>query len=302
MHSQPTLHTSAFKQVDVFTAVPMRGNPVAVIFDAEGLSTADMQRVAGWTNLSETTFVLPPTQAGADYRVRIFTPRSELPFAGHPSVGTAHALVESERVRAKDTLVQECGAGLLPVHVSGTGAQRQIFVCAPRAKFGDLPPDAGEAIAQALRAGPAMRAPRVVTCGPDWVVCDLGSEGAVRGLQPDMGALAALKERFGLVYFTAFGRAKNAGHALTVRAFCPADNIPEDPVTGSANAAIGEYLFATGQLDAVGAQYRVSQGREVGRDGYVDVRVDAKTGAAEIGGQSTTCVDGTIALPVAQAT
>src|SRR6478672_638202 len=139
MHSQPTLHTSAFKQVDVFTAVPMRGNPVAVIFDAEGLSTADMQRVAAWTNLSETTFVLPPTQTGADYRVRIFTPRSELPFAGHPSVGTAHALVESERVADKTDLVQECAAGLLPLRVVGHGSARRIFVRTPRAHFADLP-------------------------------------------------------------------------------------------------------------------------------------------------------------------
>ena len=300
MHSQPTLRTSAFKQVDVFTAVPMRGNPVAVVFDAEGLSAADMQQIAAWTNLSETTFVLPPTQAAADYRLRIFTPRSELPFAGHPSVGTAHALIEAERVPRKDSLVQECGAGLLPVRVLGAGAERRIFVAAPRATFGELPPDAGEAIAQALRAGPALRAPRRVVCGPDWIVCDLDSEAAVRRLQPDMGALAALKERFGLVYFTVFGRAASRDYALAVRAFCPADNIPEDPVTGSANAAIGEYLHATGQLNAIGANYRVSQGREFGRDGYVEVRVDASTGATEIGGQCTTCVDGSIALPAGE--
>jgi len=277
----------------------MRGNPLAVIFDAEGLSAADMQRVAAWTNLSETTFVLPPTQAGADYRVRIFTPRSELPFAGHPSVGTAHALIESERIRPREMLVQECAAGLLPVRVHGSGVERRIFVRAPRAKFAELPPDAGEAIAHALHCGPALRAPRIVTCGPDWVVCDLRSEAAVRDLRPDMGALAMLKDRFGLVYFTTFGRAEHADYALTVRAFCPADNIPEDPVTGSANAAIGEYLFATEQLDTIGANYRVSQGREFGRDGYVDVHVDAKTGEVDIGGQSTTCVDGTIALPIA---
>ena len=128
MHTQRTLRTSAFKQVDVFTANPMHGNALAVIFDAEGLSTDDMQRIAAWTNLSETTFVLPPTQPTADYRLRIFTPRSELPFAGHPSVGTAHALIESERIATKPHLVQECAAGLLPVEVIGTGIEQRIFV------------------------------------------------------------------------------------------------------------------------------------------------------------------------------
>jgi len=298
MHHRPTLHTSAFKQVDVFTAEPMRGNALAVVLDAEGMSTAAMQQVAAWTNLSETTFVLPPTQAGADYRVRIFTPQSELPFAGHPSVGTAHALLESERLRGKETLVQECGDGLLPLRVVGQGAERRVFVRTPRAKFGELPPEAGEAIVQALRAGPGMPPPRRVTLGPAWVVCDLGSAGAVRALRPDMAALTALRERFEAVYFTVFGRTGGGDHQLVVRAFCPADGIPEDPVTGSANAAIGEYLHAHGALAAIGANYRVSQGREIGRDGTVEVRVDAQTGQVEIGGQSVTCVDGTVALPL----
>lgn len=298
MHARPTLHTSAFKQVDVFTAEPMRGNALAVVLDAEGMSTAAMQQVAAWTNLSETTFVLPPTQAGADYRVRIFTPQSELPFAGHPSVGTAHALLESERLGGKETLVQECGDGLLPLRVVGQGSARRVFVRTPRARFGELPPDAGEAIAQALRAGPGMAPPRRVTLGPAWVVCDLGSAAAVRALKPDMAALTALRERFDAVYFTVFGRAAGGEHQLVVRAFCPADGIPEDPVTGSANAAIGEYLHAQGGLAAIGAEYRVSQGREMGRDGTVEVRVDTATGQVEIGGQSVTCVDGTVALPL----
>jgi len=298
MHDRPTLRTSAFKQVDVFTAEPMRGNALAVVLDAEGMSTAAMQQVAAWTNLSETTFVLPPTQAGADYRVRIFTPQSELPFAGHPSVGTAHALLESERLQRKDTLVQECGDGLLPLRVVGRGVDRRVFVRTPRARFGQLPPEAGDAVAQALRAGPGMPPPRRVTLGPAWIVCDLGSAEAVRALTPDMAALVALRQRFDAVYFTVFGRADSGDHALVVRAFCPADGIPEDPVTGSANAAIGEYLHATGGLAAIGANYRVSQGREVGRDGTVEVHVDTATGQVEIGGQSITCVDGTVALPL----
>jgi PhzF family phenazine biosynthesis protein len=290
--------TSAFKQVDVFTAEPLLGNPLAVILDAEGLSAADMQRIAAWTNLSETTFVLPPTQPQADYRLRIFTPRSELPFAGHPSVGTAHALLEAERVADKVDLVQECAAGLLPLRVVGHGSARRIFVRTPRARFADLPQTANAAIAAALGVGAALEvAPRFVTVGPDWVICDLGSESVVRGLNPDMQAMIALRAKFGAVYFAVFGRAEGADYEVVVRAFCPADGIAEDPVTGSANAAIGEYLHASGQLPTIGASYRASQGRELGRDGYVDVRVDTHTGDVEIGGQTVTCVDGTLVLP-----
>src|SRR5262252_7927400 len=124
----------AFRQVDVFTSVPLSGNALAVILDADGISDTDMQRIAAWTNLSETTFVLPPTKPGASYRVRIFTPRSELPFAGHPSVGTAHALIEAGRIDPTADLIQECAAGLLPVRVIGEGGRRSVFVRAPRVR------------------------------------------------------------------------------------------------------------------------------------------------------------------------
>ena len=297
MHTQCSLRTSSFKQVDVFTAEPMRGNALAVVFDCEDLETADMQRVAAWMNLSETTFVLPPTQAGADYRVRIFTPRSELRFAGHPSVGTAHALLEAERIGAKEHLVQECGAGLLPVRVVGEGAERRIFVRAPKARFATMNAAAAAAVLEALRAGPGA-AVHNADIGLDWILCDLGSERAVRALQPDMRALTALRATSDAVGFAVFGRAESGrGYALAVRAFCPADGIPEDPVTGSANAAIGALLHTTGQLGVIGTSYRTSQGREVGRDGYVDVRVDTATGDVEIGGQCVTCIDGMLALP-----
>ena len=296
MHTQPTLRTSSFKQVDVFTSEPMRGNPLAVVFDAEGLSSGQMQHIASWTNLSETTFVLPPTQAGADYRVRIFTPRSELPFAGHPSVGTAHALLEAERIKPKLALVQECAAGLLPVRVSGSGATRRILVRTPRARFAELAAATHAPIAQAFGA-PLRAAPRIVTIGPDWVICDLGDERSVRGLQPDMQALVALRHSVNSAYFAVFGRSSGADHAITVRAFCPADGIPEDPVTGSANASIGAYLHASGELAQIGADYRASQGRELGRNGFVDVHVDAASGDVDIGGQTVTCVDGTLVMP-----
>jgi PhzF family phenazine biosynthesis protein len=294
MHTQRTLRTSAFKQVDVFTANPMFGNALAVVFDAEGLTTDDMQRIAAWTNLSETTFVLPPTQPTADYRVRIFTPRSELPFAGHPSVGTAHALIESERITGKRSLVQECAAGLLPVEVIGEGIDQRIFVRAPRAAMRAPARDVSRELAKALGATPTMLA-TIVNVGPDWLLCDLGSEDVVRALKPDMTALARLSDI--ALGVAVFGRSRSKDYTLAVRAFAPADGVPEDPVTGSANAAIGAFLHANGGLKKIGANYRVSQGREVGRDGYVDVRVDEATGEVDIGGQTVTCIDGMLALP-----
>ena len=300
-----TICTSTFRQVDVFTSVPFRGNPVAVLLDADDLDAAEMQRIAAWTNLSETAFVLKPTQAAASYRVRIFTPRSELPFAGHPSVGTAHALIEAGRIDPAAPVVQECAAGLLPVRAIGAGRERRVFVRSPRPVL--HAPDAGtvRAVAKTLGVEPSRRAPpRLVTAGPDWLICELDDEAAVRALKPDMGAIAALTARNGMlggaVGISVFGRSTNGSHALTVRAFAPGDGVPEDPVTGSANAAIGAYLLATGGLDAVGAEYRASQGREIGRDGYVDVRVDAANGDVEIGGHAVTCVDGMLLLPFAE--
>ncbi|MGA9333337.1 MAG: PhzF family phenazine biosynthesis isomerase, partial [Rudaea sp.] len=152
------MRTSAFKQVDVFTAVALMGNPLAVVFDADDLSPTDMQRIAAWTNLSETSFVLAPTQPTADYRVRIFTPCNELPFAGHPSVGTLHALIEGERIAAKDRFIQECAAGLLPMRIEHAAVGRRIFIRAPRATIGDA--DAATAAAAQAALGTSVRAAR----------------------------------------------------------------------------------------------------------------------------------------------
>ena len=296
--SESTLRRmSAFKQVDVFTARPLCGNALAVMLDADGLDAAGMQRMAAWTNLSETAFVLAPTQPGASYRVRIFTPRSELPFAGHPSVGTVHALIEAGRFDPAAALVQECAAGLLPVRVTGDGAERRVFVRAPRARA--VPTDAAavHAFLRALGAQPsAERAPQALDNGPNWLICDLGSEDAVRSLRPDMAAIEAASARSGIIGISVFGRASGRDYQLAVRAFAPADGVPEDPATGSANAAIGAYLLETGGLDAVGRAYRVSQGREIARDAFIDVCVDVGSGEVEIGGQSVTCIDGNIVL------
>lgn len=292
------MKASAFKQIDVFTSRRHYGNALAVILDADGLETGDMQRIAAWTNLSETTFVLTPTRPEASYRLRIFTPRTELPFAGHPSVGTAHALLEAGMLDPAGPLLQECAAGLLPVRVEGDGAQRRVFVRAPRARVVDVPAGVIAEFTRALGAPLSGRHPaQVLNNGPGWLICDLGDAATVRGLQPDLRAIDATSAKCGVTGICVFGRSTDADHALAVRAFAPADGIPEDPVTGSANAAIGTYLLQHGLLDAVGSRYRASQGREVGRDGFVDVAVDEKTGEVEIGGQSITCIDGMFVLP-----
>ena len=286
--------------IDVFTANPLSGNPLAVVVDAEGLDAATMQHFAAWTNLSETTFLLPPTQPGADYRVRIFTPRSELPFAGHPSVGSAFVAIESGLVDAgKRALVQECAAGLLPVRVEGEGATRRIHVRAPSARLAAEDSSLASNLRQAL--GAEVRAARNVCNGPWWIVTDLGEESAVRTLHPDMAAIAALTMRLGAVGVCVFGRSREPGFAMAVRAFCPADGILEDPVTGSANAAIAAYLHATGELVEFGKRYRASQGREVGRDGVVEVAVNEAV-EVWIGGECAMVVSGTALLHRDEAT
>ncbi|HEU0152013.1 MAG TPA: PhzF family phenazine biosynthesis protein [Arenimonas sp.] len=285
-----------FLQLDVFADRPGAGNPLAVVLDARDLDTEAMQAFANWTNLSETTFVLPPVEAGASYRVRIFTPRQELPFAGHPSIGTAHAVLEAGLAQPVDgQLVQECAAGLLPMTVSGTGAGRRIAVRAPRGRPRPLRVPYENALSAALADLPRGElAPALVDNGPAWWVVELADAAAVRAMVPDLAAIAALTGLTGAVGLAVFGRTP-AGHdhALAVRAFCPADGIPEDPVTGSANAAIAAWIHDSGALPAIGSRYRVSQGREIGRDGRIEVSVD-KDGEAWIGGQTQTVIRGTL--------
>jgi PhzF family phenazine biosynthesis protein len=287
------LSPRAFVQVDVFADRPGVGNGLAVVLDADGMDGAAMQRFAQWTNLSETTFVLPPSTPAASYRVRIFTPRSELPFAGHPSVGTAHALLEAGRVTPVDgRLVQECRAGLLPVSVAGDGAMRVVSVRAPRARVLEVEA-AVRGRARACVAGEPLAAePELVDNGPRFWCVEFASATAVRGLRADLDAIAALMVATTSVGFAVFARDGAGG--LVVRVFCPADGIPEDPVTGAANAAIGGLLHAHGALRELGLTYRVSQGREVGRDGRIEVRID-DDGEVWIGGTSRTVIRGTLA-------
>jgi PhzF family phenazine biosynthesis protein len=279
-----------FFELDVFSSACGNGNPLGVVLDAGGCDGATMQRIAAWLNLSETTFVLPPTQAGADYRLRIFTPRQELPFAGHPSVGTAHAVLESGRVQARGgRLVQECGAGLLPLRIEGTGGGRRIHVRAPRGV--ERMSDPAPTLASVQGAALGRLRPVLIDNGPKWWCIELADEATVRSLSPDLAAMAGANRKDGAVGVAVYARCAGQSYALVVRAFVPADGIPEDPVTGSANAAIGSWLHAQGALPA--RQFLSSQGREVGRDGIVEIAVDAD-GEVWIGGQTQTVVAGTL--------
>ena len=285
-----------FKQVDVFTTHPFFGNPVAVVLDAAGLDTETMQRIAMWTNLSETTFVVPTT-VDADYHVRIFTPQDELPFAGHPTVGTAHAALEAGMVSARaGRLRQQCAAGVLRLTVDGEGRERRISVEAPAATFTPLVAAHLQQLEAALgaRIAPAV-APAVVNVGAQWLVAELADASAVRALTPDMAAVTALCLALGRTTgVTVFGRCREADHTIVTRSFAPAEGIPEDPVCGSGNASVGALMHRAGVLPA--REYVASQGREIGRDGYVTVRVDDVTGRTWIGGPAVTCVDGMLTV------
>lgn len=287
--------TRRFLQCDVFADIAGAGNGLAVVLDGENLSTEQMQAFAKFTNMSETTFVLPTTKSEASYRVRIFTPMSELPFAGHPSVGTAHAVLESGLIKAIDgKLVQECTAGLLPISVEGDGNNRCISVRAPRAKI--IPHDANTQALLNVAIGNMFLgdlSPTLMSNGPLWWCVELANEAAVRELKPLLPEIAALTIASNSVGLSVFARANSPDYQLVVRAFCPADSIPEDPVTGSANAAIAAYMHEQKALGKTGSTYTASQGREVGRNGFVQVHVDEE-GEVWIGGKTQTVITGSL--------
>jgi PhzF family phenazine biosynthesis protein len=290
---ESSMATRSYLQLDVFAHRPGTGNALGVVLDGRDFDTATMQALANWTNLSETTFVLPPTVPEASYRVRIFTPKSELPFAGHPSVGTAHAVLEAGLARPVDgRLVQECAAGLLPVRVGGQGATRMISVRAPRGRELAVADDTSALLRTAL-AGNKLGAlkPGLLNNGPSWWCVELADEPAVRTMTPDLPAIAELTRTTGAVGLAVFAHSLAADYQIVVRAYCPADGIAEDPVTGSANAAIAAHLLHNAALGSLGRRYLVSQGREVGRDGRIEVEIDVED-EVWIGGRTQTVIRG----------
>jgi PhzF family phenazine biosynthesis protein len=269
----------SFAQVDVFATSPFLGNPVAVVLDGTGLATEDMQRFAHWTNLSETTFILPPTTSEADYRVRIFTPTSELPFAGHPTLGTCHAWLASRQVDLdRDAVVQECGAGLVTVRRTADG---WAFAAPPLVRSGPVDEALVRRIAEALRVERSeILDTQWVDNGPGWVAALFGSAEAVLALRPgdvgfDLGVVGPYPE--------------GSPEAFEVRAFFPANGVTvEDPVTGSLNASLAEWLLRTGRATV---PYTASQGTALGRSGRVHVTRD-HDGTIWTGGGTITCVVG----------
>ena len=291
------MRSYAFKQVDVFTGVGLRGNPVAVVIDADDLSDEEMQRVANWTNLSETTFIREPTpNSGADYLLRIFTPQSELPFAGHPTVGSAHAYLEHGGARLDpDVLRQECGAGVLAIRSEGEDESRLIFAETPEAKLVREYASSVDAISEALGVEISSDPPPAcVDNGPTWTFVYLADPAMVGAMKPDMAALSRLSEDDGLTGLAVFALTDD-DPAVRIRCFAPFFGVPEDPVTGSANAALPAYLARYGLLERTGRSYRASQGLEMGRDGRVHIRV-REDDRVEIGGQAVTVVEGEIRL------
>src|SRR5512139_426078 len=273
-----------FKQVDVFTARPFFGNPVAVVLDADGLGADQMQAFAAWTNLSETTFVQSPTAPGAHYRLRIFTPKGELPFAGHPTIGSAHAVLESSMVPPNTAhMTQECGAGLLPIRIEDAPDGRRIFVKAPQAKIRGGDSALKQQAEMALRARLSDQShPLLVDVGPVWLVAELADAAAVHALAPDMAAIAHLSLDLSIAGITAFGLTGRQPDAVYTRSFAPAFNVPEDPVCGSGNASVGAFLAHFEKLGATGETYVAHQGNEVGRDGAIMVTVNPEDRSVEI--------------------
>lgn len=277
----------AFRQVDVFSETPFRGNPVAVVLDGDGLEAEDMRAVARWTNLSETTFVMPPADPGADYRVRIFTPTAELPFAGHPTLGTCHAWLEAGGVpRDHGAVIQECGAGLVRVRRGRdpAGHDRLAFAAPPLVRSGPVDEALLRRIAEALRIELSLVVDAAwVDNGPGWIGVLLPDADSVLALQP--GPLGDL-------YVGVVGpHPGGSPAALEVRAFFPVDGATaEDPVTGSLNASLAEWLLDSGRVDA---PYVAAQGTRRHREGLVHVDRDTD-GTVWVAGTTRTVISGTI--------
>ncbi len=318
------MRSRRFKQVDVFTDTAYLGNALAVVLDGDGLSNEAMQRFARWTNLSETTFLLPPTDATADYRVRIFTPGGELPFAGHPTLGSCHAWLEAGgQPQSSDRVMQQCAVGLVTIqreHQLQHDAKHpeRLAFAAPPLRRSQAEPALLEAVAEALGLqAQQILATQLLDNGPVFLGLLLDSPETVLQLTPDHAALVKLNIKVGVAGIYAddsanapplIGRinreaaafAKSGAPAqaadetplLEVRGFCAATGINEDPVTGSLNASLAQWLIGEGHLPE---RYLASQGVCIGRAGQVHIHRDA-AGQVWVGGQSVSCIDGSVSL------
>ena len=276
-----------FRQVDVFSAEPWLGNPLAVVHDADGLGDEQMRQFARWTNLSETTFLCAPTDPSADYRVRIWTTAGELPFAGHPTIGSAHAWLEAGGVPRGETVVQECGAGLVDVRRSPWLG----FAAPALVRSGPVDADLRGRIVRGLGIDDASVEDMAwIDNGPGWVGVDLGSADAVLDVVPDISAFTDLK----VTVLGRWGEARAAelGADVEVRAFfADGRDFAEDPVTGSANAGLAQWLIGTGALPT---SYTSRQGSVIGREGRV--RIEADGDRVWVSGDAVTRIVGEVDL------
>lgn len=283
----------SYVQADVFADRPGAGNPLAIVLDAEGLGDDDMQAIARWTRLPETTFVLPALDADASYRLRIFSPRREVPFAGHPSVGTAHAVLEAGLATPCDGyLVQDGIAGKLPLRVQGEGAHRTIAVRTPRASLIEAASGDDPRLADALAGLPLGELPpALMDGGRRWWLVELADEAALRAATPNWPAISALAEATGSMGVCVFARSSDPVYYLAVRAWVGAPAQFEDAASGAANATLAAWLGLRNALPGDGGFYRISQGREVGHDAIIELTVDGD-GDVWSGGRVTSVVRG----------
>lgn len=277
-----------FQQVDVFTAIPYRGNPVAVVLQADGLDDATMQRFAHWTNLSETTFLLKPTDPGADYRVRIFTPGGELQFAGHPTLGSCHAWLATGGIpRSGEHIVQQCGVGLVQIRRDG----ELLAFGAPTLVRRDVHAPLLASVAAALGLPPGqVAAAQLLDNGTAWMGLLLDDPATVTRLKPDFGRLAATGQKVGVAAI--YSDARHGEPQLEVRGFAPHLGVNEDPVTGSLNASLAQWLTSDGHLPG---HYVAAQGANLGRAGRVSIDTDANR-QVWVGGHCVTCIDGAVRI------
>jgi PhzF family phenazine biosynthesis protein len=287
-------------QVDVFTERPLSGNPLAVFLDGGGLSSPEMQAIAREMNLSETTFVLPPDVAGADYRVRIFTPTSELPFAGHPTIGTAFALLETGRIAPRGdsfTLRQQTLAGVQPIEVRGQVARRSFNMTLPSPRFESAPARAELARALRIDEKDIVGEPATVVVGVGWHIVPLRGLAVVRDLAPDAGRLAEIERTTGHPVTVFCREAEDPTCSVRLRSFAPGAGIPEDPVCGSGNGCVGAYLARASEARTPLA-YRAEQGIEMGRAGRASVRVEPEGDGwrVQVGGTAVTVLEGELRL------
>ena len=288
-----------YVQLDVFADRPGAGNPLAVVLDAAGLDDAAMQAIARWTRLPETTFVFAPTRPDASYAVRMFSPRREVPFAGHPSVGTAHALLDAGLAVPRDGfLVQDGIAGKLPLKVEGEGTQRTIAVRTPRARVQEIATPDDPRLRDAL-AGLQLGAlpPVLMDGGRRWWLAELASETALRNATPNWDAIVALANATDSMGLFVYARSDDQVYHYAVRAFVGAPAQFEDAASGAANATLAAWLAERGALpDLPGGFYRVSQGREVGHDAIIELGID-DAGDVWSGGRAVAVVTGDLDWP-----